>query len=330
MDPKVSIIVPVYNVENYIKECLDSLIGQSMKEIEIILVDDGSTDFSGMICEQYAKNDSRIKVIHQKNTGQSAARNRGMNIATGKYIMFVDSDDYIARNACEVLFQTAEKNTVEVIAADLLNEKEQIMTTDFRKIKSENIVINGNEFVKEKIITTTYDIVLVLYFISRSFIDRVHLRFKEGLFYEDQLWTMQLLSQTKSIIKIRYPFYFYRMDRSGSTTNKMYLKKGTDAATICNCMSNYLNSIEENDYKRYYHTILLMSVFQFVRVWLRLSRSDRKIAAGELKKETIENALKYDMYYQGLYDVVSDFYKCRTIFALKNDVHMFIRKVIKR
>ena len=330
MDPKVSIIVPVYNVENYIKECLDSLIGQTMKEIEIILVDDGSTDFSGRICNQYAKEDFRINVLHQKNSGQSVARNKGVNVATGKYIMFVDSDDYVVNDACEVLYNTAVKNNADVVTADILNEKDMIFNSDFRKITDENKIINGNEFIRQKIESGTYDIVPWLYFVKKSFIDTIELTFKEGLFYEDQLWTMQLLSQTKSIIKIRYPFYFYRMDRPGSTTNKMYLKKGTDAATICNCMSNYLNSIEENDYKRYYHTILLMSVFQFVRVWLRLSRSDRKIAAGELKKETIENALKYDMCYQGLYEVVSDFYKCRTIFALKNDVHMFIRKVIKR
>lgn len=330
MNPKVSIIVPVYNVENYIKECLDSLIGQTMKEIEIILVDDGSTDFSGRICEQYAKEDFRINVLHQKNSGQSVARNKGVNVATGKYIMFVDSDDYVVNDACEVLYNTAVKNNADVVTADILNEKNMIFNSNFRKITDENKIINGNEFIRQKVESGTYDIVPWLYFVKKSFIDTIELTFKEGLFYEDQLWTMQLLSQTKSIIKIRYPFYFYRIDRPGSTTNKMYLKKGMDAAMICNCMNSYLNSIKENEYKRYYHTILLMSVFQFVRVWLRLSRSDRKIAVGELKKETIENALKYDMYYQGLYDVVSDFYKCRTIFALKNDVHMFIRKVIKR
>ena len=95
MNSKVSIVVPIYNTEKYLKKCLDSIINQTYENLEIILVDDGSTDNSGKIIDDYAKKDSRIKAIHQKNAGQSTARNNGIKKATGKYISFIDGDDEI-------------------------------------------------------------------------------------------------------------------------------------------------------------------------------------------------------------------------------------------
>ena len=95
MNSLISIIVPVYNVEKYLNECIDSIIAQTYSNIEIILVNDGSTDASGKICDEYAEKDGRIKVIHQVNAGLSAARNAGMAVATGEYLYFVDSDDYV-------------------------------------------------------------------------------------------------------------------------------------------------------------------------------------------------------------------------------------------
>lgn len=114
MIPKISIIIPVYNVESYIKRSLDSVIGQTLREIEIILIDDGSSDGSGPVCEGYAAKDSRVKVIHQKNAGASAARNSGMAIATGEYLGFVDADDCAAPNMFELLYRHAEKAGADI------------------------------------------------------------------------------------------------------------------------------------------------------------------------------------------------------------------------
>ena len=102
--PKVSVIVPIYKVEKYLRQCIDSIINQSLKDIEIILVDDGSPDNCPKICDEYKKIDSRIKVIHKKNGGLSSARNAGMKIATGEYIGFVDSDDYVSKEFLEELY----------------------------------------------------------------------------------------------------------------------------------------------------------------------------------------------------------------------------------
>lgn len=105
--PLITVIVPVYNVEKYLRRCLDSIIRQTYQNLEILCIDDGSIDNSGEICEQYVARDARIKVIHQENQGLSTARNKGLDTATGEYIAFVDSDDYIAADVLEQLYQSA-------------------------------------------------------------------------------------------------------------------------------------------------------------------------------------------------------------------------------
>lgn len=116
MFPKISVIVPVYKVEEYLEECIESLVNQTMKEIEIILVDDGSPDHCGAICDQYAQKYSNITVIHQKNGGLSCARNQGLSIAKGEYISFVDSDDYVKENMLETLYNACMKNHTKMAA----------------------------------------------------------------------------------------------------------------------------------------------------------------------------------------------------------------------
>lgn len=111
---KVSVIVPVYNVERYLERCVKSLINQTLREIEIILIDDGSTDSSGNMCDQYAGEDVRIRVFHQENQGQGIARNLGIRKAQGKYVCFLDSDDYLENNACQELFVLMEQNDADI------------------------------------------------------------------------------------------------------------------------------------------------------------------------------------------------------------------------
>ena len=103
--PGISLVVPVYNVQESLPECLDSLLGQSFAAIEIILVDDGSTDASGAVCDSYAERDSRIRVVHQRNAGVSGARNAGIRLARGRYLGFVDSDDWVDRDFCRTLYR---------------------------------------------------------------------------------------------------------------------------------------------------------------------------------------------------------------------------------
>ena len=128
--PSISIIVPVYNVEPYLRRCVNSIINQTYKNLDIILVDDGSTDHSGEICDEYATKDNRIKVIHRENGGLSAARNTGLNIAKGEYVYFVDSDDYIERETCEIALSYA------------VNQQANIVCFGYREIFPSGQIIN--------------------------------------------------------------------------------------------------------------------------------------------------------------------------------------------
>lgn len=121
---KVSIVVPVYNVEDYLKYCVDSLINQSYKNIEIILVDDGSTDDSGRICDEYAQEDDRVRVLHIENGGLSNARNTGVNVASAEWVIFIDSDDYYDRRTVEYLVQLQKKYAVDLVATSVIEVRD--------------------------------------------------------------------------------------------------------------------------------------------------------------------------------------------------------------
>ena len=117
MDEKlISVIVPVYNVERYLRQCIESITNQSYKNLQIILIDDGSKDNSGKICDEYAEKDKRVEVIHKENTGVSAARNTGLDNAKGEWITFVDADDWVEKNFCEILIKKATENESDCIA----------------------------------------------------------------------------------------------------------------------------------------------------------------------------------------------------------------------
>ena len=146
MKDLISIIVPVYNVEKYLEKCIESIVNQTYQNLEILLIDDGSTDCSGKICDEYAQKDKRIKVIHKENGGVSSARNKGLAEATGEYIGFVDGDDYIDKNMYEIMLKEIKKDTIEFVMCDfnIVNPKDEMEEIDLerypievmRKVKS--------------------------------------------------------------------------------------------------------------------------------------------------------------------------------------------------
>ena len=136
---KVSVIVPVYKVEKYLNKCVDSIINQTLEDIEIILVDDGSPDNCGKICDDYAQKDNRIVVIHKTNGGLSDARNAGLEVARGEYIGFVDSDDYIAPEMISLLYGVCKKNSTDIAGCDLAYVYETTDRVDYNSNKQESV-----------------------------------------------------------------------------------------------------------------------------------------------------------------------------------------------
>ncbi len=146
MNSMVTIIVPVYNAEKYLCKCVDSLLSQTLKHVEIILVDDGSTDSSVQICDKYASVDMRVKVLHQQNQGVSVARNNGIKLATGEYIGFVDADDYVEVDMYEKMLESIEKNNADIVICTFIGSEQPVFEKKYRTQKDYLVALLKDEF----------------------------------------------------------------------------------------------------------------------------------------------------------------------------------------
>ena len=224
--PVVSIIIPIYNVENYIGKCIDSVINQTWKKIEIICVNDGTLDNSMEVVQQKADKDSRIRIINIENSGLSVARNVGMEKATGKYIAFLDSDDYLALDTIEKLVECSEKNNVDILffGAETVFENKEIekQQSEYAKYYSRNAeyhqVYTGEELFVKMMDSYDFKPSACLMLIKKKFIDEVYVKFYPGILHEDNLFTVQLLKPAKRVMVLDKPFY-KRLVRGGSITS---------------------------------------------------------------------------------------------------------------
>lgn len=232
--PLVSIIVPIYNVEQYLKECLDSLVNQTLQDIEIICVNDGSPDNSADIVRKYMQADSRIKLIEQENRGLSGARNAGLKVAKGEYVYFMDSDDWLEHDAMEMCYQVAIRDNVDVVLFDALSFKDGVEncsgeiqnTYDRSKLLQSyaNQAMPAKQLFKQMIQTGAMRASVCLNFIRRELLMKNNLDFKEGLIHEDELFTPQLYALASSMIYIPHMF-FHRRVRLGSIMTSVKIEK---------------------------------------------------------------------------------------------------------
>ncbi len=212
---KVSIIMPVYNVSEKLNKSLNSLINQTYSNIEILLINDGSTDNSGEVCDKYAQNDNRIKVVHKKNGGVSSARNIGLEIATGKYIMFVDSDDYTYEKSCEVMVKAIEKYDVDMVVSsyntvyngkvvkhicpEKVYNSVESMKDDFRLIYLDCFLNSPwNKLFKKEHITKGFD--------------------ENMRYFEDYYFVLDYMDNIRNLVTIDTPLYYYIEDTGNSLT----------------------------------------------------------------------------------------------------------------
>ena len=204
--PKVSIIVPVYNVEKYISRCLESLVNQTLKEIEIICVNDGSKDNSIDIVNSFAEKDERIIVLSQENAGLSAARNNGMDIAKGEFIGFVDSDDWVDLDFFEKLYTAAKNNDCEIAVADFIREHPHKKKKRLHFTKEEIISSPEDKYLKCK----TYREGCVWNKIYKTdFLKRINLKFVVGMYYEDRDFTARSLFYSNKLVIVPNTYYRY-------------------------------------------------------------------------------------------------------------------------
>ena len=215
-NPKVSVIIPVYNAEKYLCECLDSVVNQTLKDIEIICVDDGSTDGSVVILEEYRTKDSRITVISQANGGLSSARNSGMHKAHGEYISFVDSDDLLELNALETAYKIAKDNNLDIIQFErkIYYESEQLaqdIPIHIKHITESTEVMSGIQHVMTSKDQGTYCVTVWSALWRRAFLEEHHILFKEGIIHEDHLFSFQAYMAADRVMRIPDKFYHHRV-----------------------------------------------------------------------------------------------------------------------
>lgn len=224
----ISVIIPVYNVEKYLAECVDSVLAQSYMDWEVILVDDGATDSSGTMCDEYAAKDPRIRVIHQKNGGLSAARNTGLKAARGEYVYFLDSDDYIAPRALEQLVDTARRERADVVFFDgyvFFDECEDDDSASRYIRKDKYISQNGRKSLLQLLEKNEYRTAVPLMIFRKDYLLENNLWFMEGIIHEDELFTYLVFNADGHVAHCQEQLYARRIRPASIMTSSGALRR---------------------------------------------------------------------------------------------------------
>ena len=228
LSPLVSVIIPVYNVKPYLREALDSVINQTYRNLEIIIVDDGSTDGSGRICDQYQKKDHRIRVIHQQNKGLSGARNAGLDVMHGEIVSFLDPDDAFLPEMIELLVKNMIKLQADISACGFYTCRtaKRLSASRYESIVAlKHGCVNSTEALRLMLDNQINIAVWNKLYRKNLF---VNLRFPEGYVFEDQLTTPFLLERAKNIVMLKQPLLLHRIQRPGSITATFSEKNARD------------------------------------------------------------------------------------------------------
>ncbi|MBF0714041.1 glycosyltransferase family 2 protein [Gemella sp. GH3] len=234
---KISVVIPVYNVEQYLRECLDSVITQTYKNLEIILVNDGSTDSSGRICNEYARKDDRIKVYHKKNGGASDSRNFGLEKVTGDLVTFIDSDDWVVNDYIEILYNEQVKTDADIVIGNYLKYDESdgkfyyyVLDEDFvvEEVDSIEAVVRQSAWKHN----TSAFIILVGKLFKKEIFNNIH--YPVGKIFEDDFTTHKLLFKSKKTVLVNGNYYFYRTRENSVMTSGFTLKRCYDLVDMIN------------------------------------------------------------------------------------------------
>ncbi|MDU1568862.1 MAG: glycosyltransferase [Clostridium sp.] len=289
----LSIIVPVYNSENYLEECLESLVLQDFKDFEVILVDDGSTDRSLDICSRYSDRYSNIKVFHQENKGVSSARQNGLEKAEGDWIIFVDSDDFVEKNMCNIINESIYETNCDVIVFDKgFNEKYFYKGNKSELVKG----ILGFEAKFDLNNRKLFSVCSKAY--NKDFLSKNKAVFEHNLFNgEDMIFNINVFTKANSIKFVDEEFYYYRKNISSIThsynkkilkNDEYFLKKLND---ICK------EVFDNTESKIIYNETVLNGLFICIRRYFANSKNENNILA---KRKELQNYLLKKPYYEGL------------------------------
>ena len=318
--PLVSVIIPVYNVEKYLEECIDSVLAQTYQNIEIILVDDGSTDSSGLICDRYAENNNCISVIHKENGGQSTARNVGIEHVCGKYIYFMDSDDILLPVALEKLCIIADDNNADVVFFDA-----ESFVDDGYDIKLKQSYLRKNEYPVQSGIKTfeqmqklnEYHCVVWGMLLKKDFLFQNNISFIPGIYYEDMVYAFEVLCLAEIVVQCYEVLYRHRYRPNSTMTSKKSKKYFDSYVAVYKAVRDFSvkNGIIDKDFAKEYIARLAFNVFNNYK---KLSTEDKRECKAEL------NAVKKDILQKKAYGNTALQMKCYS------DILWFVYKVFEK
>lgn len=275
---KISIIVPIYNVENYIRKCVDSILAQSFSDFELLLIDDGSTDCSGTICDMYAHIDARVKVIHKENGGLSDARNTGIEAATGEYIGFVDGDDYILPNMYETLYKGIGESNADIATCGVKDiyqntEKSHRLENEVWQFEKKEIMVNW--ITGQRILIS-----ICCKLVKASIMKEV--RFKRGKTYEDCFMAADLMLRVNHMWATNSSLYCY-VHRTASITTRPYQEDKDNMLEATEYMygvisEEYPDLKEELEFRRLFGYFATLDRMLFVKHFKELNQYKEVLA----------------------------------------------------
>lgn len=277
---KLSIIVPVYGVEKYIDKCLNSLVKQSLKEIEIIVVNDGTKDNSQKIIDKYVKKyPDKIKSYIKENGGQGSARNYGLKKATGEYIGYVDSDDFVEKDMYKKLYNKAKENNYDIVVCGNYNVSEDYQNKNIDAfINNYNTDLENIFFGKMAVWNKIY---------KRDILIKNKLEFKEKVWYEDLAFTLKVIMNSNTFAFIDEPLYDYLI-REGSTMNNSNVKRNLE---ILEAFNDILSYIQHNKKEEYFSKIEFLAIDHiYISAIVRVLKAE---ADDKVKRETINKLIDY-------------------------------------
>lgn len=280
MKIKVSVIVPVYNVEKFIDKCLNSLVKQSLKEIEIIVVNDGSPDNSQKIIDKYVKKyPDKIKSYIKENGGQGSARNYGLEKANGEYIGYVDSDDFVEKDMYKKLYNKAKENNYDIVVCGNYNVSEDYQNKNIDTfINNYNTDLENIFFGKMAVWNKIY---------KRDILIKNKLEFKEKVWYEDLAFTLKAIMNSNTFAFIDEPLYDYLI-REGSTMNNSNVQRNLE---ILDAFNDILSYIQHNKKEEYFSKIEFLAIDHiYISAIVRVLKAE---ADDKVKRETINKLIDY-------------------------------------
>lgn len=254
---KVSIIVPVYKVERELDRCVQSLFKQTYNNLEIILVDDGSPDKCPELCENYAEMDKRVKVIHKENGGLSDARNAGLKQATGEYILYVDSDDYIDLDTCERFIKATGNQKIDIIVGNAIMEKPDGKEMMIHSATPSGITYTAKQFIMSAVKAYQWYAPAWLNMYRRDFLLDNQLYFKKGIYFEDVQMLPRVFLQAKKITCIDGTFYHYIIRENSIMTSQKDEKKKNDSIQNLKEWKEQFDLVDDVDLKECLYGMLV-------------------------------------------------------------------------